>query len=121
LSHAERDGATCSCNFRLPLSLIGVKFRAAWKFCSTGADLIFIGGIANVRAFYMMAFSEIKNVPDLKRKNGRRYAGRLVDGFCPPLSRAEKRHQISAGLSVAKGHAKQIVERSGISRLIMKT
>jgi len=70
LSHAERDGATCSCNFRLPLSLIGVKFRAAWKFCSTGADLIFIGGGANVRAFYMMAFSEIKNVPDLKRKTG---------------------------------------------------
>jgi NitT/TauT family transport system substrate-binding protein len=34
----------------------------------SGADLVFIGGIANVPAFYMMALPEIKSVADLKGK-----------------------------------------------------
>lgn len=34
----------------------------------SGADLIFIGGVANVPAFYMMALPEIRNVNDLKGK-----------------------------------------------------
>jgi NitT/TauT family transport system substrate-binding protein len=33
-----------------------------------GADLVFIGGVANVPAFYMMALPEIKTVADLKGK-----------------------------------------------------
>jgi len=33
-----------------------------------GADLVFVGGVANVPAFYMMALPEIKNVADLKGK-----------------------------------------------------
>ncbi|MBI2368201.1 MAG: ABC transporter substrate-binding protein [Deltaproteobacteria bacterium] len=33
-----------------------------------GADLVFIGGVANVPAFYMMALPEIKSVADLKGK-----------------------------------------------------
>jgi NitT/TauT family transport system substrate-binding protein len=33
-----------------------------------GADLVFIGGVANVPAFYMMALPEIKNANDLKGK-----------------------------------------------------
>jgi NitT/TauT family transport system substrate-binding protein len=33
-----------------------------------GADLVFIGGVANVPAFYMMALPEIKTVTDLKGK-----------------------------------------------------
>src|SRR4026209_363322 len=32
------------------------------------ADLVFIGGVANVPAFYMMALPEIKSVADLKGK-----------------------------------------------------
>jgi NitT/TauT family transport system substrate-binding protein len=34
----------------------------------SGADLVFIGGVANVPAFYMMALPEIKRVGDLKGK-----------------------------------------------------
>jgi NitT/TauT family transport system substrate-binding protein len=34
----------------------------------SGADLVFIGGVANVPAFYMMALPEIKSVADLKGK-----------------------------------------------------
>lgn len=34
----------------------------------SGADLVFIGGVANVPAFYMMALPEIKSVTDLKGK-----------------------------------------------------
>jgi NitT/TauT family transport system substrate-binding protein len=34
----------------------------------SGADLVFIGGVANVPAFYMMALPEIKTVGDLKGK-----------------------------------------------------
>ena len=34
----------------------------------SGADLVFIGGVANVPAFYMMALPEIKSVGDLKGK-----------------------------------------------------
>jgi NitT/TauT family transport system substrate-binding protein len=34
----------------------------------SGADLVFIGGVANVPAFYMMALPEIKSVSDLKGK-----------------------------------------------------
>ena len=33
-----------------------------------GADLVFVGGVANVPAFYMMALPEIKSVADLKGK-----------------------------------------------------
>lgn len=33
-----------------------------------GADLVFVGGVANVPAFYMMALPEIKTVTDLKGK-----------------------------------------------------
>jgi NitT/TauT family transport system substrate-binding protein len=33
-----------------------------------GADLVFIGGVANVPAFYMMALPEIKSIADLKGK-----------------------------------------------------
>ena len=34
----------------------------------SGADLVFIGGVANVPAFYMMALPEIRSVADLKGK-----------------------------------------------------
>jgi len=34
----------------------------------SGADLVFVGGVANVPAFYMMALPEIKSVADLKGK-----------------------------------------------------
>lgn len=34
----------------------------------SGADLVFIGGVANVPAFYMMALPDIKSVADLKGK-----------------------------------------------------
>jgi NitT/TauT family transport system substrate-binding protein len=34
----------------------------------SGADLVFIGGVANVPAFYMMALPEIKSVADLRGK-----------------------------------------------------
>ena len=34
----------------------------------SGADLVFVGGFANVPAFYMMALPEIKSVADLKGK-----------------------------------------------------
>lgn len=34
----------------------------------SGADLVFIGGVANVPAFYMMALPEIKSVGDLRGK-----------------------------------------------------
>ena len=34
----------------------------------SGADLVFIGGVANVPAFYMMALPEIKSIADLKGK-----------------------------------------------------
>ncbi len=34
----------------------------------SGADLVFVGGVANVPAFYMMALPEIKSVGDLKGK-----------------------------------------------------
>jgi NitT/TauT family transport system substrate-binding protein len=34
----------------------------------SGADLVFIGGVANVPVFYMMALPEIKSVADLKGK-----------------------------------------------------
>jgi NitT/TauT family transport system substrate-binding protein len=34
----------------------------------SGADLVFIGGVANVPAFYLMALPEIKSVSDLKGK-----------------------------------------------------
>ena len=34
----------------------------------SGADLVFMGGVANVPAFYMMALPEIKSVADLKGK-----------------------------------------------------
>ena len=33
----------------------------------SGADLVFIGGVANVPAFYMMALPEIKSVGGLER------------------------------------------------------
>src|SRR5215471_1639793 len=34
----------------------------------SGADLVFVGGVANVPAFYMMALPEIKSIGDLKGK-----------------------------------------------------
>jgi NitT/TauT family transport system substrate-binding protein len=34
----------------------------------SGADLVFVGGVANVPAFYMMALPEIKSVADLRGK-----------------------------------------------------
>ena len=34
----------------------------------SGADLVFVGGVANVPAFYMMALPEIKTIGDLKGK-----------------------------------------------------
>ena len=34
----------------------------------SGADLVFVGGVANVPAFYMMALPEIKSLADLKGK-----------------------------------------------------
>jgi NitT/TauT family transport system substrate-binding protein len=34
----------------------------------SGADLVFVGGVANVPAFYMMALPEIKSVADFKGK-----------------------------------------------------
>ena len=34
----------------------------------SGADLVFIGGVANVPAFYLMALPEIKSIEDLKGK-----------------------------------------------------
>ncbi|MBI2998684.1 MAG: ABC transporter substrate-binding protein [Deltaproteobacteria bacterium] len=34
----------------------------------SGADLLFIGGVANVPAFYLMALPEIKSIEDLKGK-----------------------------------------------------
>ena len=34
----------------------------------SGADLVFVGGVANVPAFYMMALPEIKTIGDLKSK-----------------------------------------------------
>jgi NitT/TauT family transport system substrate-binding protein len=35
----------------------------------SGADLVFIGGVANVPAFYMMALPEIRSLADLKGKS----------------------------------------------------
>ena len=63
----------------------------------SGADLVFVGGVANVPAFYMMALPEIKSVADSKGENRRRHTLRLIDRFRPALSHAETRIQFRQG------------------------
>ena len=64
--------------------------RSGGECGSQRRRLVFIGGVANVPAFYMMALPEIKSVGGFEGQNRRRHALRLVDRFCPALSRAEK-------------------------------
>jgi ABC-type nitrate/sulfonate/bicarbonate transport system substrate-binding protein len=54
----------------------------------SGADLVFIGGVANVPAFYMMALPEKGG--RLEGENRRRHSFRLVNRFRTALSHAEK-------------------------------